>query len=134
MNRMTLFGSKQDCVMLGIWAIQKVSDRTENRPVATSGYRYLNFDRIICSWNVPVFLMSYLSVHDVINDIIFTMININRLGADIMYHFQSKSLVVTGKAFEKTKIDLLECDTMWFSWDFWCVINMSFERTALLWV
>lgn len=131
---MTLFGSKQECVMLGIWAIQKVSDHTENRRVARSGYRYLKCDRIICSWNVSVFLMWYLSVHDVINNIIFTMVNINRLGADIMYHFQSKSLVVAGKAFEKTKIDLLECDIMWLSWDFWYVINVSFERTALLWV
>lgn len=56
--------------------------------------------------------MWYLRVHDVINNIIFTMVNINRLGADIMYHFQSKSLVVTGKVFEKTKIDLFECDVM----------------------
>lgn len=40
------------------------------------------------------------------------MVNINRLEADIMYHFQSKSLVVTGKVFEKTKIYLFVCDVM----------------------
>lgn len=33
------------------------------------------------------------------------MIKINRFGADIIYHFQSKNLVVTGKAIEKINTD-----------------------------
>lgn len=84
----------------------------EKRLVARPGYRYLKHDSIICSWNDSVILLWYLSMCDVIKNELFTMINMNTLGVNIIYHFQSKNLVVTGKAIEKTNIDKLECDLM----------------------